>query len=424
MSTDASISSSTRVGLRASTIGRAFPPNGGHQASLQASGWKKLPNDEVRLSEETSRFQADSDEAGLSATRLRALQDTLGLDVVSESEEKVSQKAEEHEAEATVATFDDFRDADEKGQFTHGELVEGRLQEQGGLGDEDVQRYQTDLGADFGVFEDNLARGDEGALENFIESSYTNSLNSTTGALKEVLEDDDSKVRTINQSQSQARGRLARDIWDRTGDASFREDLTSSLGLESGIGDRQLAEALTNKINQTVSQSEKIAGAKKRYDETSQEAAEAGLTHVVTSGNLGDFARRWEQLGVEVDDDFYDSALINDHTIVAAAVDDSVAPPSSAGFNSPRAGADLAAPGVNLDVTAQDGDWTIASGTSLAAPAISAVAARLVGLRPELSPGEIEELLKQTAAPAQGPEGDIGVGRVDPEEALRSVQRE
>ena len=190
MSTDASISSSTRVGLRASTIGRAFPPNGGHQASLQASGWKKLPNDEVRLSEETSRFQADSDEAGLSATRLRALQDTLGLDVVSESEEKVSQKAEEHEAEATVAIFDDFRDADEKGQFTHGELVEGRLQEQGGLGDEDVQRYQTDLGADFGVFEDNLARGDEGALENFIESSYTNSLNSTTGALKEVLEDD------------------------------------------------------------------------------------------------------------------------------------------------------------------------------------------------------------------------------------------
>ena len=53
-----------------------------------------------------------------------------------------------------------------------------------------------------------------------------------------------------------------------------------------------------------------------------------------------------------------------------------------------------------------------------------AVAAQLVALRPDLSPGEIEEVLKQTAAPARGPEGDIGVGSLDPEEALQSVQRE
>ena len=417
MSIDASISNPTRAGLRPSTAGRAFPATDRHGAELPVSGWQKLPDDEVRLTGETP----GSDEAGLSATRLRALQDSLGLNAVPGSEEKVSQKAEEHEADATVAVFDDFRNADEKGQFTHGELVEGHLQEQGGLGDDDVQRYQTDLGADFGEFEEKLAGGDERALEDFIESSYTNSLNSTTGALEEVLDDDDSKVRTINQSQSQARGRLARDIWDRVGDASFREDLTRSLDLDSGVEDRQLAEALAAKINQTVSESETIAGAKKRYDQISQEAAEAGLTHVVTSGNLGDFARRWEQLGVEVDDDFYDSALINDHTIVAAAVDDSLSPPGAAGFNSPRAGADLAAPGVNLDVTAQDGDWTTASGTSLAAPAISAAAARLAALRPELGPREIEAILKRTADPAQGPKSDIGEGLLNPEEALRSI---
>lgn len=417
MSTDASITNAARANLRAGTVGRAFPANAASQASLQVSGWKKLPSDKVRFSGETGEDQAD-----LSATRLRALHDSFGLDDLGDEGE--SQKAEEHEENATVAVFDDFRNADEKGQFTHGELVEGRLQEQGRLGDEDVQRYQTDLGADFGEFEENLARGEEGALERFIESSYTNSLDSTTGALEEVLDDDDSKIRTINQSQSQARGRLARDIWERTGDAPFREDLARSLGLESGVDDRVLAGALTEKINHTVSGSDEIAKAKNRYDQTSQEAAEAGLTHVVTSGNLGDFARHWEELGVQVDDDFYDSALINDNTIVAAAVDQSKAPPSSAGFNSPRAGADLAAPGVNLDVTAQDGDWTTASGTSLAAPAISAVAARLVALRPELSPTQIEEVLKETAAPARGPASDIGAGSLNPEEALHSVQHE
>jgi len=420
MSIDASISSPMRASMRPSTTGRAFPATGGHGADLEVSGWKKLPDDEVRLTGETP----GSREAGLSATRLRALQDSLGLDVVPGTDERVSQKAEAHEPDATVAVFDDFRNADEKGQFTHGELVEGRLQEQGNLGDEDVQRYQTDFGADFGEFEENLAQGDKNALEDFIESSYTNSLDSTTGALKEVLDDDGSKIRTVNQSQSQARGRLARDIWDKTEDAPFREDLARSLGFESEVSDRELAEALTQKINQTVSESEKIGKAKRRYDQTSQEAAEAGITHVVTSGNLGDFARQWDKLGVEVDDDFYDSALINDHTTVAAAVDQSLAPPGSAGFNSPRAGAELAAPGVNLDVTAQDGDWTNASGTSLAAPAISAVAARLATLRPDLSPREIEEVLKQTADPTRGPKSDIGEGSLNAEEALRSVQHE
>ena len=274
MSSDASIAA--RVGLRTGIIRRAFQGATRQGASPPVSGWKKLPEDEVEISGETGEFRLGADKAGLSP-RLRALQDSLGLDDISGGEEKASQKAEEHEEEATVAVFDDFRNADEKGQFTHGELVEGRLQEQAGLGDEEVQRYQTDLGADFGAFEEKLARGDEGALENFIESSYTNSLDSTTGALEEVLDDRDSNVRTINQSQSQARGRLARDIWERTGEAPFREDLARSLGLESDVGDRELAEVLTAKINHTVSESDKIAGAKKRYDQPSEEAAEAGV---------------------------------------------------------------------------------------------------------------------------------------------------
>ena len=373
------------------------------------SGWHQLPQDQVGLSQETDFAGED-----VSQANLRALQDSFGLgDSV-----QATQEAEPHEEEATVAVFDDFRNADKEGQMTHGELVEGRLQEQAGLGDEDIQRYQTDLGADFKPFEEALARGEKGALERFIETSYTNSLDSTTGALEEVLSDDDSKIRTVNQSQSQARGRLARDIWQKAdSNDPFREDLAKSLGLDPTVEDKELGQALTSKINETVASNEKIAESKRRYDETSQQAAQAGLTHVVTSGNLGDFARQWEELGVKVDDDFYDSALINENTIVAAAVDGS-APARSAGFNSPKAGADLAAPGVDIDVTAQDGDWTTASGTSLAAPAISAVASQMVAQKPELTPSEIESILTGTANPAQGLRSDIGQGILDPSEAL------
>lgn len=392
------------------TPGREGNRSTGSAASLQISGWHQLPQDQVGFSQETALPNE-----GISQAKLNALQDSFGL---GDSFENDSQEAEPHEEEATVAVFDDFRNADKKGQMTHGELVEGHLQAQAGLNDEDIQRYQTDLGADFKPFEEALAGGEKDALERFIETSYTNSLDSTTDALEEVLSDDDSKIRTVNQSQSQARGRLARDIWQRAdSNEPFRKDLAESLGLDPTVKDKELGQALTSKINETVAGSEKIADSKQRYDEISEKAAQAGLTHVVTSGNLGDFAKQWEKLGVKVDDDFYDSALINENTIVAAALDGS-APPRSAGFNSPKAGADLAAPGVDIDVTAQDGDWTTASGTSLAAPAVSAVAARLAAKNPDLTPSEIEAILTRTADPAQGPTSDIGQGVFDPDEAL------
>ncbi|MFA5505253.1 MAG: hypothetical protein WC423_07490, partial [Vulcanimicrobiota bacterium] len=38
-------------------------------------------------------------------------------------------RAEKYEPDAEVAVFDEFRNADKPGVFTHGELVEGRLQE-------------------------------------------------------------------------------------------------------------------------------------------------------------------------------------------------------------------------------------------------------------------------------------------------------
>jgi len=304
-------------------------------------------------------------------------------------------RAEKYEPDAEVAVFDEFRNADKPGVFTHGELVEGRLQEQAGLGDQEVQRFQTNQGGNMQELEQALSRGDKSALRNYAESNYTGLLDDTSKALEELIEDPDSKVRTVNQSQSMAQGRLAQNIWGKAkGDSQFRKNLARSLGFEGEVGDRELAQALGDNLTETIKNSDKIAESQKRYDDTSARASEEGITHVVTAGNLGGFADEWERLGVKVGDDFYRSAMINDHKIAVAATDARSSPERPADFNSPNAGAELSAPGVEIPVTAQDGAKTTTSGSSLAAPVVAAAAAKLAKENPELTPQQIEEILK------------------------------
>lgn len=84
---------------------------------------------------------------------------------------------------------------------------------------------------------------------------------------------------------------------------------------------------------------------------------------------------------------------------------------------------DVAAPGSAILSTWPGGEYETASGTSMAAPHVAAVAALLKAYQPEITPDEIEETLESTAADlgTSGFDTDYGNGRVDAAAALESL---
>ncbi|MFN2226584.1 MAG: S8 family serine peptidase, partial [Anaerolineae bacterium] len=76
---------------------------------------------------------------------------------------------------------------------------------------------------------------------------------------------------------------------------------------------------------------------------------------------------------------------------------------------------EVAAPGAQIRSTLPGGTYGVAGGTSMATPHVSGLAAILLQADPNLTPGEIEDLLTTTAAPLgdEVPNNDTGWGRVD-----------
>ena len=334
-----------------------------------------------------------------------------------------TRRAEDKDKEATVAVFDSFNGADDEGVSTHGEQVEGIIQNQTGLEDKDVQRFQISSQGSLDGLKEDLADGDEGSLEGYVEDRYTSLLDNTSGAIEEILEDENSQIRVINQSQSVAEGRIARDLWREAGeDDEFRADLAESIGLDANVGDRELAQALVDELGSIVEGNDAIQDSLDHFDETSQRAKEAGITHVVTSGNLGRFAETLDNLGVNTDRQFYDSAFANGHSISVAATDGQMTregtDDTNAVFNSPNANADIAAPGVDIGLVTQDGERERNSGTSFAAPLVTAAIHELLEANEDLSPQNIERILERSATNIDEDFTEIGHGVLNPDNAI------
>lgn len=81
---------------------------------------------------------------------------------------------------------------------------------------------------------------------------------------------------------------------------------------------------------------------------------------------------------------------------------------------------DLLAPGVTVDSTALGGGQTTKSGTSMATAHASAVAALVLQANPNLSPSELEIILKETGLPITDPRNGRLTPRID---ALKAVTR-
>ncbi|MCA9797601.1 MAG: S8 family serine peptidase, partial [Candidatus Eremiobacteraeota bacterium] len=320
----------------------------------------------------------------------------------TQGQQSGSYLAEDKDENATVAVFDNFGPTPSRAP-AHGELTEGVVAEVGGYGEEDIQRYEVGSGDMSQSFEQAVADGDEDALQTLVEDATTGLLDNTTGAMEEILNDENSKISTISQSQSVSPAQVSQALLERAlpsepkpgqprrePDLEFRSTLAQSLGLQEDVSDQQLSQALADEVNNIFQTSDAIADSKQRYDEVSRQAADAGISHIVSSGNRGEFADTLESRGVEIEDDFYTSVLANDNTTVVGATDDHGTPTlaDDTGFegNSPGAGAEVSAPGTNREMTTLDGRTHTSSGTSYSAPEVAAITAQLQAAHPELTP--------------------------------------
>lgn len=145
---------------------------------------------------------------------------------------------------------------------------------------------------------------------------------------------------------------------------------------------------------------------------------EEGTVFVTSAGNDGEFGLR--TIG----------GPATDKAIIVGATgyqEDYISPGSSRGptgwgqnqFINP----DVVAPGVRIVSTVPGGRYEAWSGTSMACPHVSGIAALMLQANSTFSPGDIERILKETAVELglEGPDYDYGYGRVSAWAAMEAV---
>ncbi|MDA8046089.1 MAG: S8 family serine peptidase [Actinomycetota bacterium] len=103
--------------------------------------------------------------------------------------------------------------------------------------------------------------------------------------------------------------------------------------------------------------------------------------------------------------------------LAVAATDNSGA---VANFSQWGRAANIAAPGVGIVSTWNDGNYAILDGTSMSTPQVSAAAALVIAHRPSLSAQQVVQILETTARPTRGGE-PINGGLLDVGAAVRSL---
>jgi subtilisin family serine protease len=143
-----------------------------------------------------------------------------------------------------------------------------------------------------------------------------------------------------------------------------------------------------------------------RMDEAIKAAGDAGALVVVSAGNDG----------VDIDTSpHYPAAIPASNLLAVASTDPDSGRGISAFSNFSRLAVQVAAPGADILSTSNDGGWELKSGTSMAAPMVSGVAALAASVNPLISAVDLRAVLMQNAGRSQLP---VAAGYVD---AQRSV---
>lgn len=117
---------------------------------------------------------------------------------------------------------------------------------------------------------------------------------------------------------------------------------------------------------------------------------------------------------VSAGNDYFDASkkcpASNGNVITVAATDDNNEPASFSNYGDC---VDVAAPGFSINSTFPNNKYVSKNGTSMAAPFVSAAAAMIKSVNPNITPDEVEELIKNTAYVPDGWDTNYGVGIVN-----------
>lgn len=193
------------------------------------------------------------------------------------------------------------------------------------------------------------------------------------------------------------------------------------LGDAAGGSEAERRQAIVDYVDETLANSDRFNESLNNYRETTAQAADNGIYFVVAAGNHQREADAFAQSGVQLDDGAaYNFLAMSDDVISVAASDDNgsaqldddtVADFSSSGngeFNPT-----VAATGVDVMIPGQGPK----SGTSYAAPEVSAAIAHHLGENPDASFEDVEQFLRDNAVDTAAGEAEEGAGVFDANQA-------
>ena len=157
------------------------------------------------------------------------------------------------------------------------------------------------------------------------------------------------------------------------------------------------------------------------FENAFQALLDKGVTVVIAAGNIGQLAGMLSELDVNMPDGFLGSmfgqSVYADGVIVVGATDAEGQP---ADFSNPNGFTVVAAEGVQVPVNSWGG---LDVGTSFSAPKVAALAADILAIRSELTPADVEAIIRKSASPVAGAERSLGAGRVNPGKARELARR-
>jgi hypothetical protein len=295
----------------------------------------------------------------------------------------------------TIAIFDVFSDG-----VTHGDDVSQVVKDHSTT--QATQLRQVDM------------RGTSlsGSLEERIEQRATGLLNDTSDGIESILKNP-GNIKVINQSMGTDELRVASSMWNEVRDEpQVRGNLAEKLGLKRDASDKDIIQGLVNKVDKVFEGSKEISKARQRYNDLSQQLEDKGILHVVTAGNMGEVLKEWDAMGIKHDEDFTHSVLFNKHKIVVAA-STGENPDGIAGFSSPGKHVTLAMDGTDVPVVNGTD-----SGTSFAAPQVSAVISEMRKINPDLTNDQIRDMLKKASTDTKASKREEGAGILNADRAL------
>ena len=291
---------------------------------------------------------------------------------------------------AGVVVLDDFANADR--HTTHGELVEHEFNRGGANCEAPItsERHQVHVG----VSMEALKRGEPGSLVDYIRQHFVVRVTNTAEALRELSALPGRRV--FSQSQGASESRVFQAIWGQRENPNVLREL----GLEVGSTDQEIAETLFQVVREVHTTDPTVRRAEAELD-----ALSFSDIRTLSAGNQGQLYRELTDLGLELDETFFENALATPGTIVVGAAEQG----GPAALASPKAGAHLAADGVEREMCV-DGKLGLYSGSSYSQPQAARFADEFLSSDPTLSQQQILESMLAEVTPVPGEESRLGAG--------------